>query len=141
MPDREYFNNRRRSRRQKFIEFLGGKCKHCGSTENLHFDHLNPKKKEFRIADRLDAPEKVLEKEVKKCQLLCNNCHRKKTIEKNEHGQPPGRHGTIHFYRNKKCRCDDCRKAMSEYNKAKKLNKIDAITLITNQFYKLASKG
>lgn len=120
MPSREYFNNRRRNRRQKFIDLLGGKCEYCGATENLHFDHKNPRKKEFRIADRLDAPLDVLETEVKKCRLLCPKCHRKKTVEKNEHGQPKARHGTLWMYKKYKCRCKKCRKAMSEYGKARR---------------------
>lgn len=120
MPDREYFNNRRRNRRQKFIDLLGGKCERCGSEENLHFDHKNPKEKEFRIADRLDAPENVLHKEVKKCRLLCSKCHRIKTRENNEHGQPTARHGTIWYYKRYKCRCNECRDAMSTYNRNKR---------------------
>jgi len=135
MPDREYFNNRRHSRRQQFIDLLGGKCERCGSKKNLHFDHKNPARKEFRIADRLDAPESVLKKEVRKCRLLCDKCHREKTREKNEHGQPKGRHGTVHYYRNKGCRCDKCRKAMSEYNKKSK-----AIDEMAYNFFILATR-
>lgn len=120
MPDREYFNNRRHMRRQKFLELLGGMCERCGSKKNLHFDHKNPARKEFRIADRLDAPEKVLKKEVRKCRLLCEKCHRDKTLEKSEHGQNKSRHGTLHRYKHFKCRCKKCRQAMSEYNKKRR---------------------
>jgi hypothetical protein len=31
--------------------------------------------------------------------------------------QPPPGHGTLHSYRNKKCRCDWCREANSEYQR------------------------
>lgn len=120
MPDREYFNNRRKNRRQKFIELLGGKCVRCGTADNLQFDHKNPKKKEFRIADRIDAPEDVLLAEVNKCVLMCAPCHKEKTLEKGEHGQPKSRCGTIWRYKHYKCRCTKCKKAMSLYSKRRK---------------------
>lgn len=117
---RDYFNNRRHSRKEKFIKLLGGKCERCGTKKNLQFDHKNPCRKEFIIADRLDAPESVLKKEVRKCRLLCAKCHRQKTKEKHEHGQPRSVHGTIWKYKKFGCRCPKCRKAMSEYNKSRR---------------------
>jgi len=120
MADREYFNERRKNRRLKFVDLLGGKCERCGSKDDLHFDHRRPKKKEFRIADNIDAPEDVLLKEVKKCILMCAPCHRDKTREKGEHGQPKSLHGTLHRYKQYGCRCGRCKKRMSEYNKERK---------------------
>jgi len=134
--DREYFNNRRKERRQKFIDLLGGKCVRCGSTENLQFDHTNPKKKLNRIPNLIDAPEDVLAAEVDKCVLLCDKCHREKTREMGEHGQPKARHGTLWMYKKYNCRCNKCRKAMSKYNKAQRENK--SIANIVNLFVKLA---
>lgn len=121
MPDREYFNNRRKNRRMKFIDLLGGKCERCGATDGLQFDHRQPNKKEFRIADRIDAPEDILMKEVMKCVLLCAKCHRDKTREMGEHGQPEARHGTLWMYKHYGCRCDKCKQRMSEYNKERRL--------------------
>lgn len=118
--NRDYFNGRRHNRKQQFIELLGGKCERCGKKKNLQFDHKNPKRKEFRIADRLDAPEDVLKKEVRKCRLLCEKCHREKTREKWEFGGKPARHGSIWYYKSRGCRCYRCRKVMSEYNKARR---------------------
>lgn len=122
MPDREYFNNRRRNRRQALIRAKGGKCEKCGSRDDLQFDHKNPQDKSFRISDRLDAPMDVLIEEVDKCSLLCRKCHQEKTNKNREHGQPKARHGTLHMYKKYKCRCDKCRKAMSDYNKKKKIS-------------------
>ena len=119
-PSREYFNNRRQERRKKLMMLLGGQCEHCGSRENLHFDHKDPKKKEFAISKMLDAPESVLTDEVNKCQLLCSDCHREKTREKWEFGSPESKHGTIWRYKKYKCRCNRCRQAMSDYNLARK---------------------
>lgn len=126
MPDREYFNIRRKNRRQRFIDLLGGKCERCSSTKNLQFDHRQPNKKEFRISDRIDAPEDILLKEVMKCRLLCAKCHRDKTHEMEEHGQNHSEHGTIWHYKHYGCRCDKCRQAMSEYNKKhRQLNMVE----------------
>ena len=120
MSTRDYWNSRRKNRRQKFIDLLGGQCERCGATDNLHFDHMDPKKKKFRIADRLDAPIVELENEVNKCRLLCPLCHRAKTKEFDEHGQPKARHGTLWMYKKYRCRCDKCKKAMSEYGKERR---------------------
>ena len=121
MPVPGYFRDRREKRRKHLRDLLGGECVRCGSTKNLHFDHKNPKKKERRIADLIDAPEDVLMAEVNKCVLLCDSCHRDKTREKGEHGQPKSRHGTIHYYKKYKCRCPKCKKAISDYNKNKRM--------------------
>lgn len=117
---KEYMKKRRLERRQKLIDLLGGKCIRCGATENLEFDHIKPKKKEFDIANAKDSPEKVLMKEVKKCQLLCRPCHMSKTRENWEFGGKPARHGTLWMYKKYKCRCKKCRKAMSQYLKKKR---------------------
>lgn len=120
---KEYMRNRRKSRRDKLISLLGGKCVDCGATENLEFDHLDPKLKNFEIADAKDGPENILVEEAKKCQLLCRPCHQKKTRDKWEFGSEPARHGTIWMYK-KKCRCDDCKKAISDYMKKRRLMKM-----------------
>lgn len=122
MPDREYFNTRRKNRRERFINLLGGKCERCGGTENLQFDHQHPNKKDFRIADRIDAPENILLKEVMKCILMCASCHRNKTREKGEHGQPKARHGTLWMYKGYGCRCTKCKQNMSNYNKERRIS-------------------
>lgn len=65
-------------RKQKAIDVLGGECKRCGykkSIRALTFHHRNPKEKKFDIGAIKDyAWSKVL-KELKKCDLLCFNCH------------------------------------------------------------------
>lgn len=100
-----------------FINLLGGKCKYCGSVNDLHFDHKDPKDKEFYIGRNMSRAEEILLKEIQKCQLLCGNCHRIKTKENGDFAHPPARHGTIWMYKHPeiKCRCKDCRMAMSKY--------------------------
>ncbi len=121
MPDRKYFNDRRKERRKVLYNLLGGKCVDCGTTRNLQFDHLDPSKKSFRISSKIDAPDDNLIAEVKKCQLLCGKCHAKKTRENWEYGHEESKHGTLWRYKSYGCRCDLCKTKMSDYNRKKKL--------------------
>jgi len=55
-------------------------CAHCGYSDNavaLDFDHIDPSTKEFLIPRFLCRSNlKRLFKEIRKCQILCANCHR-----------------------------------------------------------------
>lgn len=66
-------------RRAYALEFLGGKCAVCGSTENLEIDHKDPTQKSFPISR--PPSEKAFRKELTKCQLLCHTCHSKKSAQ------------------------------------------------------------
>lgn len=66
-------------RRADAILQLGGKCNHCGLTENLNFDHIDAATKEFDIGQLLTAKKSKLPAELAKCQLLCTSCHKIKT--------------------------------------------------------------
>lgn len=61
-------------------KFLGGKCVRCGSVENLQFDHIDPTTKVNPVTRNNFTVENFW-KEVKKCQLLCFDCHKLKTHE------------------------------------------------------------
>jgi 5-methylcytosine-specific restriction endonuclease McrA len=121
---KEYYKNRRAERRKRFLQLLGGKCESCGTTEKLHFDHKSKKNKEFQISDMIDTNEARLLKEVKKCQLLCNDCHRAKTHKNWEYALPESPHGSLWRYKKYGCRCDKCKKYMSDYYYSKKNNEI-----------------
>lgn len=101
-----------RQRAEK-IQELGGKCVDCGSTEELEFDHIVASTKEFGIAKEWSKNREDFEKELEKCQLLCKECHSKKSREKGDYGRL-ARHGTYWMYRKYKCRCEPCVKANSE---------------------------
>jgi len=116
----EIRKQRRVARRAKFIALLGGKCVNCGSKENLHFDHKKKKDKTLDIAHSIDTKEEILLKEIKKCQLLCKDCHLNKTKADWDWGVPKPEHGTIWMYKKYKCRCDKCKSAMSTYYFSKK---------------------
>ena len=66
---------RNRQRKAYLVSLLGGKCIKCGydkSVMALHFHHTNPNEKEGHIS--FFGFDKQIE-EVKKCILLCANCH------------------------------------------------------------------
>lgn len=65
-------------KKKKSVEFLGGRCQICGydrCLSALSFHHRDPRKKKFSIASSYNVSWKKLEKELKKCDLLCLNCH------------------------------------------------------------------
>ena len=71
----------RSTTKQRMIDSLGGKCSCCGYSKcnsALEFHHLNPSEKEFSFSAALASPKawNLLVIELKKCILLCANCHR-----------------------------------------------------------------
>ncbi len=81
----EYMKARWGERRAKAIAYLGGKCVRCGTADLLEFDHIDPETKEASIAKASSWSEYRFYLELDKCQLLCKDCHKKKTIENGEH--------------------------------------------------------
>jgi hypothetical protein len=70
-------------RKKQLIEIAGGECCDCGYKKNisaLEFHHLNPEEKSFGIDLRKCSCAKweSLVEEVKKCVLICANCHRER---------------------------------------------------------------
>jgi len=64
------------AKKLKLIENLGGACKNCGETRfwTLHFHHPDKnKEKSFHYLKTMRFS--LIEKESKKCILLCSNCH------------------------------------------------------------------
>jgi hypothetical protein len=67
-------------RKLQLIDLKGGKCESCGYNKNLaalHFHHAEPHKKKFKLDMRMLSNRKwdAISQEVKKCILLCANCH------------------------------------------------------------------
>ncbi len=78
---------RRRSRRKKrAIEVLGGACRDCGGAfpgrpEVFDFDHLHGKVR--NVGGMLpNAAWSTILSELEKCELVCANCHRTRTKER-----------------------------------------------------------
>ena len=76
-----------RKRNQAFIiEYLTSRCcEHCNESDIrvLEFDHLNPEEKLIGICQAVHRGWSIkrLETEIKKCRILCANCHRKVTAK------------------------------------------------------------
>lgn len=64
-------------------------CAFCGYKENavaLQFDHINPNEKSFNISQGYKSKGMLLIKqEIRKCQVLCANCHAIKTYENKDY--------------------------------------------------------
>lgn len=70
----------RKRTKAKIVEEMGGKCcicgyKRCQSALALH--HLDPTTKEFGFGALRASPKSwsKIQEEMKKCILVCNNCH------------------------------------------------------------------
>ncbi len=69
---------RRRELRERAVAHLGGKCLICGydnCPSAFDFHHVNAMEKDFTISAKMTSWE-AIEKELKKCVLLCARCHR-----------------------------------------------------------------
>jgi hypothetical protein len=73
----DYMKRRWRLRREVAVKFLGGACTLCGSVSDLHFHHSDPLTKVNTIAKMSSSSEEKFWAEVRKCVLLCGDCHRK----------------------------------------------------------------
>jgi 5-methylcytosine-specific restriction endonuclease McrA len=118
----KYMKERRAKTREFAIEYLSGKCAKCGAEpdDDFQFDHIIPRKNVggMTISSMAAHGRKRLIEELDKCQLLCIDCHRKKTnIDMGYHIEPE--HGTISMYSHYNCRCIECKKVhaktMQEY--------------------------
>lgn len=109
-----YLKKRYHSRMDAVLWLHGNTCLRCGSKDKLQFDHIDPSRKEFTITHRIRwAQWADVMSELAKCQLLCSGCHEDKSIA--DRGQKRREHGTVTMYRHSKCRCDECKKANSDY--------------------------
>jgi len=110
---REYMKKRFHQKRAEMIAILGGVCVHCGTTEKLEFDHIFENTKSWDIG-KIWGHRKVIA-ELKKIQLLCNSCHKKKSaryMSVDHGGGLSGKDG---------CKCTKCKARKAEY--MKKYNK------------------
>ena len=106
---KEYMFKRYHKRRLEAIKLLGGKCVKCESTKDLQFDHIDPTTKSFTIAKQSSIAEYKFWLEIKKCQLLCQECHTKKTLNDLNRVSAKTTHGTLSSYRY--CKCNLCKAA------------------------------
>jgi 5-methylcytosine-specific restriction endonuclease McrA len=103
---RTYIKARRKVRRARLIELLGGQCVRCGSTDELEFDHIDPETKVFAVGSDMSRAWDKLVEEALKCQLLCRECHVVKGIE--DRPEPAHSYYRYWYYG---CRCATCKAA------------------------------
>lgn len=119
--EREYHREYYYKRRAALMELVGDKCASCGSTESLEFDHIEPRLKSFDINDNMTASNSAVQQELKKCQMLCRECHIRKTAA--EHREAGYTHGTRYAWMKIRCRCDECLAAKRSWNDARNMNR------------------
>lgn len=72
-------NNLKRIK-QMMVDDNGGKCSICGYSKclkALEFHHLDPSQKEISLTSKhVKSYSEKVKRELKKCILLCANCHR-----------------------------------------------------------------
>lgn len=76
---RRYMQERYWKRRALAFEILGDHCIQCGSTQDLHVDHIDPSTKSYSFEAMYPLKESTFRAELEKCQTLCKECHRVKT--------------------------------------------------------------
>ncbi len=102
---REYQRRRWISLRTKWIK-ENGPCTVCDSSDDLEVDHVDP---EIKVTHNIWSwSTKRRSEELKKCQVLCSDCHKKKTAKEKWRPIP---HGTDNAYTKRCCRCKKCRLA------------------------------
>ena len=74
----EAVTRRHRKVRSLLIAEAGGRCAVCGYDRcavNLHFHHVDPKRKSFGITAASGKSLAAYRAEARKCVLVCANCH------------------------------------------------------------------
>ena len=106
---RAYLRARWEARRSRGIELLGGVCVDCSTTQELQFDHVDPREKSFTMADQTTCSKARFLRELRKCTLRCRPCHIERT--RSQQGVPHG--GGLTGRHN--CYCPLCREKKNEY--------------------------
>lgn len=125
---KKYQRERYHRRRRELIDQMGGECIVCGEKENLEFDHIKSRDKEFDVSRKLvSANIETIKGELTKCQLLCKVCHRVKTVANGEQGGGANKitelvHGTGKAYTYFRCKCEECREWKRKARVGKKNN-------------------
>jgi 5-methylcytosine-specific restriction endonuclease McrA len=69
-----------RAKRDQMMNLYGGECAHCGATENLTLDALNPTKR--RAHHRMDSSARMswysAQHRKNNLQILCRSCNSRK---------------------------------------------------------------
>ena len=101
--------------RLQMVKRLGGRCAECQTTEALELDHVDPFTRRRRD---LSAREWLEDEQAGHLQVLCNGCHRLKSVGDRARKQgvrEHWEHGTLTGYFAMKCKCAACLTARDAY--------------------------
>lgn len=105
---REYMRIWVKNRRKEY--FKDKVCKKCNSKIKLELHHIDPFIKNSHKIWSWSKEKR--EEELKKCIVLCCNCHKEIS---NESMRKQITHGTNTGYSHYNCRCVECKKGHNEY--------------------------
>jgi hypothetical protein len=74
----EAVTRRKQRVRRTLLDEAGGCCAVCGYDRciiNLHFHHVDPMQKKFQVSSHVGRSLAAFREEIKKCVLVCANCH------------------------------------------------------------------
>ena len=102
-------NREQRSNNRKWYQDLksNSPCNMCNNIFPYYvmdFDHKDPETKEMNVAQMMGYSKEAILKEIKKCDLLCSNCHRIKTYATTNRQQ---QHRITTGYKRVKSQCTD----------------------------------
>lgn len=85
----------------------------CGSAGRFEIDHIDKTTRVYRFPHFFKTRDEIFYAELAKCQILCRDCHMKKSIAERGRRYGKGVYGTVTYHDHHDCRCDKCRKANS----------------------------
>lgn len=112
-------------KRNKMLEYLGGKCSSCSSEENLQIDHVDHLTKSFCVSKSWAFSWEKLKPELDKCQILCKDCHLLKSVSEGSLAKGWTNkerlvHGSLWTYKKHKCRCILCVEGKAIYDASRR---------------------
>ena len=93
------------TKKLRAIELLGNKCEKCGNNNIFHliFHHIDTNEKEYFISRIWGSRWSSIEPEIKKCVLLCDNCHRELHYNEKKYEERRKTKELIVNYKGNKC--------------------------------------
>ncbi len=119
MCKKHYRRARGPLRKQELVELCGNYCQDCKESFALQaydFHHRIPEDKSFTVGEGIvNVSKKKLIQEIKKCDLLCSNCHRLRHINTNNVDTPTDA-PTEHIYGVQLCSAIACTRQVRTRN-------------------------